>query len=228
MSELSTPTAQRLRRPSWRDSRLLFGVLLVLASTAIGAWVMSRADDRVPMYAAKSGLVAGQPLSAQDVVRVDVQLGSSADDYVSARSDLPPDSFALREVRAGELIPRTALGPRAQATNQPVALQVDATSASTLRAGSVVDVYVNRPVKPDTGGVGAVGSRALAGAELALEGVTVVGLSEDDTVMGGLGDTRAVQVMVPQGKVQALVGDVDLGARITLVAVPGAVSQKAS
>ncbi len=228
MSDLSTPTAQRLRRPSWRDSRLLFGVLLVLTSTAVGAWVVSRADDRVPMYAAKSGLVAGQPLSSQDVVRVDVQLGESADDYLSARRDLPPESFVLREVRAGELVPRTALGSRQEAGTQPVALQVDATSASTLRAGSVVDVYVNRPEESATGPVGPVGSRPLAGPELTLEAVTVVGLSEDDTVMGGAGDTRAVQVMVPRDKVQELVGDVDLGARITLVAVPGAVSQKAS
>lgn len=228
MPDLSTPTAQRLRRPSWRDSRLLFGVLLVLASTAIGAWVVSRADDRVPMYAAKSGLVAGQSLSADDVVRVDVQLGDSADDYVSARGDLPPEAFVLRDVRAGELVPRTAVGSREQASTQPVALQVDATAASTLRAGSVVDVYVNRPEQSASGPVGPVGSGPLAGPELALEAVTVVGLSADDTVMGGASDTRAVQVMVPRDKVQELVGDVDLGARITLVAVPGAVSQKAS
>lgn len=228
MSDLTPPTAQRLRRPSWRDSRLLLGVVLVLASTAIGAWVVSRADERVPMYAAKSGLVAGQPLSAEDVVRVDVQLGSSADDYVSARTELPDESFALREVRAGELIPRTAVGPRDRATNQPVALQVDATSASTLRTGSVVDVYVNRPEQSATGAVGPTGLQRLAGPELALERVTVVGLSEDDTVMGGLGDTRAVQVMVPRDRVQAIVGDVDLGARITLVAVPGAIAPKAS
>lgn len=230
MSDLSTPTAQRLRRPSWRDSRLLVGVLLVLASTAVGAWVMSRADDRVPMYAARSGLVAGQSLSADDVVRVDVQLGDSADDYVSARGDLPPEAFALRDVHAGELVPRTALGSREQASTQPVALQVDATSASTLRVGSVVDVYVNRPEETASasGPVGPVGSGPLAGPELRLEAVTVVGLSGDDTVMGGAGDTRAVQVMVPRDKVQELVGDVDLGARITLVAVPGAVSQKAS
>lgn len=228
MTDLSPPAAQRLRRPSWRDSRLLFGVLLVLASTAVGAWVMSRADDRLPMYAAKSGLVAGQALSADDVVRVDVQLGDATDDYLSARGDLPGESFVLREVRAGELVPLSALGSRDQAGTQPVALQVDATSASTLRAGSVVDVYVNRPEESTTGPVGPVGSRPLAGPELALEAVTVVGLSEDDTVMGGVGDTRAVQVMVPRDKVQELVGDVDLGARITLVAVPGAVSQKAS
>lgn len=225
MSDLTTPTAQRLRTPSWRDSRLLIGLLLVLASTAIGAYVMSRADDRVPMYAAKSGLVAGQPLTAEDVVRVDVQLGETASDYVSAEGGLPTDHFVLREVRAGELVPVTAVGPRGQATSQPVALQVDATSASTLRVGSVVDVYVNRPAAQARG---SIGSASFAGPQLALEGVTVVALSEDDGVMGGSGDTKPVQVMVPKDRVKELVGDVDLGAKITLVAVPGAVGPKAS
>lgn len=225
MSDLPTPTAQRLRKPSWRDSRLLIGLVLVLASTAIGAYVMSRADDRVPTYAAKAGLMAGQPLTAEDVVRVDVQLGDAGPDYVSADGGLPSSYFVLREVRAGELIPQSAVGPRDEATAQPVTLQVDATSASTLQAGSVVDVYVNRPAAPSKG---TVGSADFAGPNLALEGVTVVGLSADDSVMGGAGDTRPVQVMVPKDKVQQLVGDVDLGSKITLVAVPGAVAPKAS
>lgn len=225
MSDLTTPTAQRLRKPSWRDSRLLIGLLLVLASTAIGAFVMSRADDRAPMYAAKSGLVAGQPLTADDVVRVDVQLGEAATDYVSADGGLPADHFVLREVRAGELIPATAVGNREEAMNQPVALQVDATAASTLQVGSVVDVYVNRPEAPAKG---SVGRASFAGPERALAGVMVVALSEDGRVMGGSGDTRPVQVMVPTDQVQELIGDVDLGAKITLVAVPGALASKAS
>lgn len=225
MSDLPTPTAQRLRKPSWRDSRLLIGLLLVLASTAIGAYTMSRADDRVPMYAAKAGLMAGQPLTSEDVVRVDAQLGDAGGEYLSAEGGLPAQFFVLREVRAGELIPMSAIGPRDKATAQPVTLRVDATSASTLQAGSVVDVYVNRPAAPAKG---SVGSTDFAGPDLALEGVTVVGLATDDNVMGGSGDTRPVQVMVPKDKVQTLVGDVDLGAKITLVAVPGAVAPKTS
>ena len=53
MTDLPTPTATRLRRPSWRDSRLLVGVLLVLVSTVLGSVVVARADDRVPVYAVK-------------------------------------------------------------------------------------------------------------------------------------------------------------------------------
>ena len=225
MSDLPTPTAQRLRRPSWRDSRLLVGLLLVLASTAVGAYVVSRADDRVLMYAAKSGLMAGQPLTAEDLVRVDVQLGETGTDYVSADDGVPADHFVLREVRAGELIPTSAVGPRSRATSQPVALQVDGTSASTLVEGSVVDVYVNRPSAPVKG---SIGTDTFDGPELALEGVTVVALSQEDGVMGGSGSMRPVQVMVPEDKVQSLVGDVDLGSKITLVAVPGALGSRTS
>ncbi len=225
MTDLHIPTAQRLRKPSWRDSRLLIGLLLVLASTAIGAYVVSRADDRVPMYAAKTGLMAGQPLTAEDVVRVDVQLGDAGTDYVSAQGEIPAQFFVLREVRAGELIPQSAIGPQDEATAQPVTLRVDATSASTLQEGSVVDVYVNRPAAPVKGSVGAAD---FAGPNLALEGITVVGLSTQDNALGGGRDTKPVQVMVPKDKVKELIGDVDLGAKITLVAVPGAVAPKAS
>ena len=89
----------------------------------------------------------------------------------------------------------------------------------------MVDVYVNRPAAPTKGSIGAA---EFAGPDLALEGITVVGLSTEDGVMGGARDTRTVQVMVPKDNVKELVGDVDLGAKITLVAVPGALAPKTS
>ena len=48
MSDLATPTASRLTRPSLRDSRLIVGVLLVLASTVLGAVLFARAGQTVP------------------------------------------------------------------------------------------------------------------------------------------------------------------------------------
>ena len=78
MSDLPTPTASRLRSPSWRDTRLLVGVLLVLVSTVLGSVVVARADDRVPVYAAKGQVAPGQRLTESDVVRVDVLLGDGA------------------------------------------------------------------------------------------------------------------------------------------------------
>ena len=56
MSDVTTTQANRLRRPTWKDSRLLVGLLLVLLSTALGGFVVSRAEDTVPVYAAKADL----------------------------------------------------------------------------------------------------------------------------------------------------------------------------
>ena len=37
MPDVPTPKAARLQKPSWRDTRLLVGVLLVLAATVLGS-----------------------------------------------------------------------------------------------------------------------------------------------------------------------------------------------
>jgi hypothetical protein len=217
MSDLPTPSASRLRAPTWRDSRLLVGVLLVLVSTVGGAVVVARADDRIPVYAAAVQLAPGQRLTPEDVTVVDVQLGDGAAGYLPADRPLPDDAHVLRELRRGELLPAASVGGAAEVDVQQVALLVDATSASALTAGSVVDVYVNRPED----GASPVGTPRLQGPERVLERVSVVRVAGDDAVLGGATATRAVQVMVPRDAVRDLVADVDVGARITLVPVPG-------
>ena len=223
MTDLPTPTATRLRAPTWRDSRLLVGVLLVLLSTVLGSVVVARADDRVPVYAAKGVVAPGQRLTEADVVRVDVLLGEGAAGYLPADRPLPGDSWALRELRPGELIPSAGVGGADAVGVQQVALLVDATSASALSAGSVVDVYVNRPEAGTT-----VGLPSYAGPERSLEAVSVVRVAGEDAVLGGAAETRAVHVMVPRESVRDLVADVDAGSRITLVPVPGGVAVTAS
>lgn len=216
MSQLPTTTASRLRAPSWRDSRLLVGVLLVLLATILGSVVVARADDRVPMYAAKGTVAPGQPLTGDDVVRVDALLGDGVAPYLPADEPLPQDLWTLRELRAGELIPLASTGSPDQVDVQQVSLLADATSAAALGPGSVVDVYVNRPEKGTT-----VGVPAYTGPEKTLEAVSVVQVSSEEGVLGGSAQTRAVRVMVPRDAVRDLVADVDVGARITLVPVPG-------
>lgn len=223
MSDLPTPAATRLRAPSWRDARLVIGVLLVLVSTVAGAVVVARADDRVPVWAARGQVSPGQRLGADDLVRVDVLLGEGAAAYLPADRPLGGDTWALRDLRPGELVPAAAVGGSAAVTVQQVALLVDATSAAALTAGSVVDVYVNRPAKGAT-----VGLPTYTGPERVLEGVSVVRVAADDGVLAGSAQSRAVHVMVPRESVPAIVADVDLGARITLVPVPGGVAAAGS
>lgn len=220
MTDLPIRRANRLRKPSWRDSRLLAGVLLVLASTALGSVVVARADDRVPMYAAKGALVPGDRLSADNVVRVDVQLGSGGARYLSAATALPSDAFAVREVRPGELIAVSAIGGRSEVAVQPVTLMADATSALALVRGSVVDVYVDEP-KPGT-------TQEMAGAEQVLTSVSVAGAPETAGGFGATSDQVAVRVVVPKDSVRTIIDHIDKGSRITLVPVPGSPVKGAS
>lgn len=222
MAELPKPTAVRLRKPSWRDSRLVVGLVLVLLSMAIGAKVIASANDTVPMYAAAAALVPGQPVGQKDVKRVDVQLGPNAARYVAADHDIAANTFALRDIRPGELLPRSALGSKADVNLKPVSVPVDGGGAAQLTAGSIVDVWVN--ARDRSSSADKYGSPVKT-----LEGATVA--RTPDTTGGGLGaasGTTAVQVMVPDAGVQALIAAIDQGARITLVPVPGSPTRAGS
>lgn len=216
MVDVPTPKASRLQKPSWKDARLLVGVLLVLAATVLGSLTVAAADDRVPMYAASGPLVPGQPLTVERLTRVDVQLGDASSGYLSAASPVPQGAYVLREVRPGELVPLSAIGDGDDVQVQPLTLTVDANSAAPLVVGSVVDVYVN-PVAENGDATG----RDFAGAELALEAVSVAGLPQSGGRLGGGRSDQAVQVMAPKDQIRDLIGQVDLGARVTLVPVPG-------
>jgi hypothetical protein len=216
VSDLPAPKATRLQRTAWRDARMLIGLVLVLASVAVGSTVVAAADDRVAMYAARDALVPGQPVSADDLVRVDVQLGAQGDRYLSAGAELAPERFVLREVAAGELVPAVAIGGREQVSVQALTLSVDAGSVAALAVGSRVDVYVN-PADPD-----ATGANAFTGPVLALEGVSVSSLPKTSGgLSGGAGGDRPVQVMAPTERIKDIIGQVDDGARVTLVPAPG-------
>jgi hypothetical protein len=215
MAELPKPTATRLQRPSWRDSRLVVGVVLVLLSMTVGAKAIAAADETVPMYAAAASLVPGQPVTQKDVKRVDVQLGVDRARYVSADHDIAAGTFALRDVRPGELLPTSALGTRAAVDLKPVSVPVDDGGAAQLAAGSVVDVWVNARDASSA-------SEKYGKPVKTLEAAPVA--HTPDARAGGLGEVSgrtAVQIMVPEARVETLIAAIDQGAKITLVPVPG-------
>lgn len=210
--------ATRIQRPSWRDSRLLVGVLLVLASIALGSYVVARADDSIPMYAASGPLTPGQSLTDSAVVRVDVRLADDLAGYLPADEPLPVDGVLLREVRPGELVPLSAVGTAEDAGLSQVTIAVDATSAAALTTGTVVDVFVNLPV------AGSVRDE-FAGPERLLERVTVAAVDTSGRGLGASGGGTAVRIMVPVAQVPDLIAAVDLQAKVTVVPVPGAVTR---
>lgn len=220
MTELPTPTAKRLQRPSWRDSRLVVGVLLVLVAASLGAKLVGSADDRMPVYVAGVDLAAGDEVTPSTFRRVDVQLGDGAAEYLTALGAPPEGTFLLRDLRAGELVPASALGSAAEVGVQRLTVPVDSVSAAGLVRGTRVDVYVS---DTPTGAPSDAKPKAIR----ALESVAVVEVVSARSGLGS-GAASSVQLYVPSADVRTLVEAIDAEAKITLVPVPGALSGSAS
>lgn len=205
--------ARRLERPGWRDLRLVVGLLLVVVSVAGGARLVAGLDDSTQVYAAAHDLLPGQPVGAADLVAVPVRMEESLGHYVAAEHPVADDTYLVRPVQAGELVPVAALGTARQALDKTVTVPVDASALTGLATGSVVDLWVSRR-DPD-----AVGE-AYLDPELLLPGAVV------DTVpqaTGGLGASlgrESVAVVVPADRVGDVIAAVDQDARVTLVPAP--------
>lgn len=214
MTELVTPTAGRLRRPSWRERRLLLGLLLVVVATVLGARAVAGAGDRVPVWVAADNLLAGDAVGSGSFVRADVRLAEGLASYLGADAPPPVGSFLLRDVRAGELVPTSAVGAADAVGVQRVTVRADAMATTGLVRGSRVDVFVT--------------PRASTTAERSAPATTKVlssaGVAAVLTTSGGFGagSLTSVQIYVPSEKVQALVEAVDGEARLTLVPAVGA------
>ncbi len=205
------PVPRRVRAPRWLDLRLVLGVLLVLGSVLVGARVVSAADATVPVWSVAGDLAAGTELEAADLVAVETRLGDAAGAYLSTGTD-PAGRTLARAVRAGELLPRSALEEPADLVQ--VALPVQAGYAPPgLARGQVVDVYgVTDPAGTTTG----EGVTLVVGAApvLAVSGRTEGVLSTATT-------TVQVVVAVPGDEAPDVLGAI--GGRPLVVVVRGSV-----
>ncbi|MEP6815458.1 MAG: hypothetical protein ABI873_07915 [Marmoricola sp.] len=191
------PPARRHHRPGWRDPRILVGIVIVAVSVLLGVKVLASADDTVGVWALRKDLPAGTRVSAGEVERVQIRFDSrdAADRYLSADDPLPADSVLQRAVGRGELLPRNALaGVDRALVEVPVSVEVDEVP-STVREGSVVDVWVT----PQT----ATTAERLADATLVLDDVVVVKAPRAGDTLAPAG-TRQIIVGVTADRAQRL------------------------
>ena len=133
------PQPRRVQPPRWLDLRLLLGVLLVLGSVLLGAHVIGAADATVPVWAAAGDLAAGSRLTPDDLVPVHVRLDKTARAYLATGSH-PEGRTLNRAVRAGELVPRSAVAGAAPLVDLALPVQAGFVPPSLAR-GQLVDVY---------------------------------------------------------------------------------------
>ena len=140
---VASPRPRRIATPSWLDLRLVFGVLLVLASIAVGAVVVSRASDTQPAVVVTRDLAAGTVLTADDLAIKQVQLpadGRRA--YLAAMHDAVHRELN-RAVSKGELLPAAAI--RAAPVRTTLTVPLESGAAPDLRAGQRIEVWVSTP-----------------------------------------------------------------------------------
>lgn len=135
--------ARRLARARWRDPQLAIGIALVVICAVVGARIISSADDTVPVLAAASTIGPGQELKPGLVETRDVQI---EDVGLYLTGDVGTGYVVTREVRRGELVPRSAVGKAVDLANGqviryvPIALPT-AELPDGLVPGSAVDVW---------------------------------------------------------------------------------------
>jgi hypothetical protein len=169
-----SPPARRLTRRSWRDGRLIFGVLVVLVSVVLGARLFATADRTAGWVAAKTDLPAGHVVTAADLVTVRAQLtDATARHYYPGRrmKEIVGGTLATA-VGAGDLISGTDFAGAGAAATRIVPIVVDAGRLPDLSVGDHVDVYVFQAAgaagSNGTGsGTGGTGQSATGGAPTA-------------------------------------------------------------
>jgi hypothetical protein len=187
-----------VRGARWFDLRLLLGVLLVLGSVLLGARVVGAADTSVPVWAAAGDLTAGTVLGEDDLVAVDVRLDSAAAAYLST-STRPAGRALARAVRAGELLPRSALDAPADLVSLALPVQAGYVPPSLAR-GQLVDVYA--VPDPAAGGAAASGTVTLVAGAVPVQAVS----GRTEGVLSAATTTVQVVVSVPPGSVAGVLG----------------------
>jgi hypothetical protein len=208
------PVPRRVRPPRWLDLRLLLGVLLVLGSVLLGARVVTAADATVPVWSAAGDLAAGTVLTDEDLVSVQVRLDDVAGQYL-ATSTRPEGRVLGRAVRAGELLPRSALEEATGLVQLALPVQAGYVPPNLAR-GQVVDVYaVADP---------AVGASAQTGGDvdLVVSGAPVQAVTgRGDGVLSASTTTVQVVVAVPAEDAAQVLGTI--GGRGLVVVVRNSV-----
>jgi hypothetical protein len=208
--------APRLRRPSWRDPRLLVGLVLLLTSVAVGARVVALADHTEPVYAARTTLPTGTPLTVDvlDVVRV--RLTGTDAEYLDAKRSLPAGHVLIRTVGPGEIVPLTSIAPADQLLSRPVNIPIDGEPPAGLAPGGLVDLWASAKRQDDVGG----------GYEEPARIARTVEVYDVRTPDNGLSASRtaSVEVLLPSEELAPVLDALANQARVVVLPVPGSIA----
>jgi len=202
--------ARRLRKPGWKDPRLLVGLLLVAGSVAGTVGLVSARDRTVPMYVAKEDISFGEPVDASRLEVVDVRLDGTREHYLAAGREPAAGTRANTLIRAGELVPLRGLGLDDGTTRKPVSVELEQTLPAAVVPGSRVDVWAAARDRT---------ANAYGRPEILLPSAEVAAVSALDSGFGGT-KGAVVELLVEDARMADLLAAVANEARVTVVHNP--------
>lgn len=200
----------RLKKPSWKDPRLLIGLLLVLASIAAVVAIVASSDQRIDVYAAKESIAVGQEIQQEDLVSVPVRLGEIRNEYLVVGNGVPSNVFAQRRIGGGELLAKSALDSADALGRKPVGITVEESLPDEASVGSRVDVWVSRASEDGS----------FSEPELLLQGAEISEISEASSALGSATLTQ-LHVLVDDNHMPDLLGALSNEAKLAVVWNPG-------
>ncbi|WP_291377557.1 SAF domain-containing protein [Demequina sp.] len=200
-----TPVAGRLRRPGWRDPRLLVGLLLIAISVTAVTGIVRSSDTTMPYYAAKNALTPGTVLARDDVTVVQVRIPDGT--YVEPGEE-PWGQVVTRVVGDGELLPRAALADQGDFTGRPIAVRTSLPLADGVERGSLVDVYLTRTDSDEP-------QTTLVASGLVVESV------DHESGSFSAGSVETVYVVVPRRDIEEFLDALASRGEISVVGLAG-------
>ena len=210
MSSSAMAAGARLKRPSWKDPRLLVGVLLILASVVGVISLLGSADKTTEVFVAREAIAVGEKLTPDNVSRVKVRLGEVESHYITAESGMPDGVVAVQRIGKDQLLPRESLGAVDLLDRKPVAVTVQEALPEQAVAGTRVDVWVSMPDARN----------GFAQPKLLLPGAEIAEVSPGSTALGSSKST-VLMVLVGDEHMASLLGAQANEAKISVVWNPG-------
>ncbi len=192
------------------DVRLVVGLGLVVVSI-VGVYTLIVAVDRTTaVYVAAESLPAGQTLTVSDLDVVHVRLSEASSLYVAAQ-ELPLNSVTMRSLRAGELVPRSAVGKARDITTTTLVLSLTSDLPAEAMAGETVDIW-SAPQ---------LGQSGFGAPSILVSGALIARIQE----RSGIGSAAlgvSVEVVIPRSKIALVLQAQANGDAISLVPAVGA------
>jgi hypothetical protein len=214
--------APNRRRSFWFDPRFAIGLVLVVVSVlGVGALV-NAANASIDVLAARSTLTPGEKVHASDLVPTSVRVSRTAGLYLQA-SDVPPAGLIVtRAIAAGELVPHSAVGSEAGRLLTSIVVSVNSALASSVTAGSRVDLWSSQPAEATGDGSGDAGSSPGGAGQFAaptvlVSSAIVVRLIDQKNLVASNGSS--VELLMPKSTAATVLDAIANGAVLSVLPV---------